>query len=378
MSILTSVMISAYVVVRAQSISYILFVLEIYFIRMLLETNENRYVIYLFIISLLICNIHIAVWPLYFVLYLPYIVEYLITKIRKLYKFLSKKLLICKENNIKKLLFTMLISLGTGVLTPLDFYPYTYFIKTSIGNSQSYILEHGLGFGVSIITVSLILVSFLVALILLKSKEKIRIIDIFMICGLCLMTVLSQRHFALLIILGMISLSSILITYLKKNNFVINMLFDSKLFFYVVVIEVIFISGIKFIYTANKDYVNKEFYPIQAVNYLKDNYDVNNIRIFNEYDFGSYLILNDVPVFIDSRADLYTNEFSGLSYDIFDDFMDINSGNINKLESYNIDVVFIYRDRVLDSQLKNDYDYIKVYQDDYFVIYEYRNSFSSG
>ena len=41
---------------------------------------------------------------------------------------------------------------------------------------------------------------------------------------------------------------------------------------------------------------------------MSENINVDEMRIFNEYNFGSYLLLNDIPVFIDSRADLYTKE----------------------------------------------------------------------
>jgi hypothetical protein len=368
-------MISAYVVVRAQSISYMMFLLEIYFLRRLLDKGKKRYIVYLFLISLVICNIHIAVWPLYFVLYLPYIVEFVISKFKglKIVKLISKKIEIKREVNIKLLILTMFISLFTGVFTPLKGETYTYFIKTSLGNSQSYILEHGLGFGSLTIMVTLIVVFVLMVFLIVKSKKKIRIVDVFMVMGLGFMAILSQRHFALFIILGMINVSGMIVSYLENNSLLINMLFDSRLFRYIVIVEVVMVAGIRFMVMKDLDYIDCKLYPKDAVVYLESNYDVDKIRIFNEYDFGSYLILNDIPVFIDSRADLYTREFSSLSYDIFDDYMDISNGDIDKLESYDIDVVLLYKGRVLDSSLGNDFDYVEVYHDDYFVIYERRN-----
>lgn len=35
------------------------------------------------------------------------------------------------------------------------------------------------------------------------------------------------------------------------------------------------------------------------------------MKLFNEYNYGSYLLYKGVPVFIDSRADLYAPEFNG-------------------------------------------------------------------
>ena len=58
-------------------------------------------------------------------------------------------------------------------------------------------------------------------------------------------------------------------------------------------------------------FVNENSYPIEACNYILENLDVQNIKLFNEYNYGSYLLYRGIPVFIDSRADLYAPEFNG-------------------------------------------------------------------
>mgnify|MGYP003311497687 CR=1 FL=1 len=67
-----------YIAARAQLVTFILFVLTIYFIELFLETKKKRYSIGLVIIPILIANLHLAVFPFYFILYLPYIGEYMI------------------------------------------------------------------------------------------------------------------------------------------------------------------------------------------------------------------------------------------------------------------------------------------------------------
>ena len=62
-----------YVAARAQLITFVLFVLTILFIEKFLESGKKRYAVGLIIIPILIANFHSAVWPFYFVLYLPYI-----------------------------------------------------------------------------------------------------------------------------------------------------------------------------------------------------------------------------------------------------------------------------------------------------------------
>ena len=71
-------LIRGYIAARAQLVTFILFVLTIYFIERFLETKKKRYAVGLIIIPTLIANLHTAVFPFYFILYLPYIAEYII------------------------------------------------------------------------------------------------------------------------------------------------------------------------------------------------------------------------------------------------------------------------------------------------------------
>ena len=71
-------LLKSFIAARAQLVTYILFVLTIYCIEKFLETKKKRYPFFLVNISLLLANLHVAVWPFYFVLYLPYVAEYII------------------------------------------------------------------------------------------------------------------------------------------------------------------------------------------------------------------------------------------------------------------------------------------------------------
>ena len=67
-----------YLAARAQLVTFILFILTVYFIEMFLETKKKRYAVGLIIIPIIIANVHLAVFPFYFILYLPYIAEHII------------------------------------------------------------------------------------------------------------------------------------------------------------------------------------------------------------------------------------------------------------------------------------------------------------
>ena len=71
----------AFIAARAQLFTYILFTLQILFIEKFIETKRKRYGVGLIVIPIVIANVHLAVWPFYFVPFLPYIAEYLIALI---------------------------------------------------------------------------------------------------------------------------------------------------------------------------------------------------------------------------------------------------------------------------------------------------------
>ena len=372
--------ISSFVTARAQLVSFILFAAQIFFIESYLKNGKKKYLAGLLLISLALCNIHVAVWPFYFILYLPYLAEYVISHLLKKIKkeskflaFLNNRFDFEDNKRIKYLFITMLISILTGLITPIGDTPYTYLIKTMMGNSQKYIKEHQmLTWKDSPFTIIIAFETFVLAML---SKIKLR--DLFMVVGLTLMSVISIRHLSLLALLGTICFGRIFMMFLRKYDIDISGKLIPILRKKIVTIIMFLLVG-SFCYfmlanQAGKDFVNKKLYPVDAVKYIKKNIDIKEARIFDEYNFGSYLMLNDIPVFIDSRADLYTKQFSGFDYDIFDDYEYITSNYQRKFEDYKITHVLTYKDKkdnLFYNIIRHDSNYKLLYEDKYFVLYE--------
>ena len=371
--------IAGFATARAQLVSYILFALEIYFIELFLKSGKKKYLGGLVLISLLLCNIHVAVWPFYFILYLPYLAEYVITKIvkriklKKKHKFLNylgRKIVLEDNPNIKYLFITMILSLGTGLITPIGDTPYTYLFKTMAGNSQKYIAEHqGISWASSPFT---IIVAIETVFLAFFSKAKLR--DIFLIMGLIVMNVCSIRHLALLALLGTICFGRIFGMFIE--NFDFNMKPFNKFFKNKIVISVMFIgislfTGLLLYFQKDTDYVIPQLFPVEAVKYIKENVDISEMRVFNDYDFGSYLILEDIPVFIDSRADLYTKQFSGFDYDIFDDYEYMVLNYQKKFGDYKITHVLMYKKyESFYNLLLKDENFELLYEDEDFGFFK--------
>ena len=144
---------------------------------------------------------------------------------------------------------------------------------------------------------------------------------------------------------------------------------------------VMLISIVVFKPKAGQHFINSSAYPVEAADYILENLDVENMRIYNEYNYGSYLLFRGIPVFVDSRADLYAPEFNGTKKedgtyegrDIFSDYINISTIATyyeTKFESYDITHVITVKNSKLNMFLSRDDNYKQLYKDDHFVIYE--------
>ncbi len=416
-------LIKSYIAARAQLVTFILFVLEVFFIEKFIKNRKIGYALGLLSISLLIANLHVAVWPFFFVLFLPYIAEYLvcaivdldlILRLKKLAYIIKKKIFfknvekikiieekiinidnqrekikqkreenrkhpykikIERNKNIKYLILVMLIAALLGLCTPLGKTPYTYLIDTMQGNTTKNINEH---LPLTLIDQKDILGLLIIVIALLMLTDiKIKLRDLFMFGGLVILTLMSRRQISMLILIGMPIYCKLILAFLKKYKCMqdVKQILKEMTGLYGFCITLcIFIIVCTNIYKPKLDdkYVDESSYPVQACDYILENLDISNMRIYNEYNYGSYMLYMGIPVFIDSRADLYTPEFnSGCT--VFDDFLNIsNIGTYyeNKFEEYNITHVICFKNAKLNMFLSRNYEYKELYSDDRFVIYE--------
>lgn len=416
-----------YIAARAQLVTFILFIWELFFIEKFIENRKIGYGIGLILISTLIANLHVATWPFFFVLFLPYIGEYLIAivsdiiiykkckmlvikhkmkkaqkkndieKLKELQiklqeqedknlkikdkrenKNNSYKLVIKRKENVKFLIIIMIICAFTGLLTPLGDTPYTYLYKTMKGNTTQNISEHLPLTLINNTNAMCVLVIFLA--ILIFTKTKIRLSDLFMLSGLCYLMFSTRRQFSIFVLICSVILTKFIVdlinTYTKKGIKEFEEAFRNVL----VVISLTVLIGLMS-YDAVKPklddkFVDSKSYPVEACDYILENIDLSKARFYNEYNYGSYMLFRGIPVFIDSRADLYAPEFSGnKDEDIFTDF--INTSSVSKFyedtfKKYNITHIITGKNSKTNMLITKTHDknYKEIYSDDKFVIYE--------
>lgn len=478
-------MLSGFIAARAQVITFICLILEILFIERYLETGKKRYLIGLIIDPILLANCHAALFPIYFVIFMPYLAEYLIAlfiqrktyrikhiekkiskleqtdncqkeiseisnqKIQKLKKKLEKikeeqkiseekrkekqqntKIIIEKNPKMKWLCLIFIICIFTGLVTPIKDIPYTYMIKSIEGNTMNYISEHQPV--VLIHDLPLLVILTITAFLLFTNKTKITLRDTFMLVGMTILAIISYKQLPIFIISTMCIINKLALMYIqqtKKNketntppeitestdtiaiptnnkftenekNDVIeadtkqpqetkpkippkptlkqklktipNKLLTIKGMIYITLVIIIF-ALLSFRNIVVQDYVDKTNYPIEAAEWIKENLNLEEIRLFNDFNYGSYLLYQDIPVFIDGRADVYDPKFNGKEDDSFLAYMLSTSGQVwyeDVFYNYDITHIITYTASNLNQLIERNENYEMLYQDNNFAIYK--------
>ena len=248
-TILFLLLILGFLTLRAQIISYSIFVLEYYFLNKLIKTDKNKYIVYIFLLAVLLVNTHVAVYPFFIILFLPFLGEYILNKILK------------KENfKIKKLLIALILSLVSGLISPLFLNSYTYLYNTLINSTTNYINEHQPP--ILIKDLRLILLMLTITFMFTTNKFKLEIKEKLLLLGTLLMTLSSIRHEGVLIICTAIIFNKYWGNYLfqKEKNQIEKI--EKKIFtkksLLILSSYILLIFIITYVRTDNKDYINEK------------------------------------------------------------------------------------------------------------------------
>lgn len=331
---------------RPHMISYTLLAFTIYILHDNFNNKNSKKIYFLPVISLLWANFHGGSSNLPYVLCFMFMIVGLFS-----FKFGKVEAKRIDKKQIKKYLICGLLSICAIAINPHGLKMITYpYINMGDKLMLSNIVEWGCpdlnDFG----DIAAFAVLGLVIITMIISNKKIKLIDLITLGAFLFLGFKSVRFVPLL--------------YIAATYAIFNIVEDFKLNLpnkaYIIILSTIVVCfGIltpKLIRNYNKKPISDT-----AINYIKDN---NPKRLFNYYNYGGYLIYNDIKVFIDGRADMYSK------YN-FKDAVDLQDrGYKYLLDGYNFDMLIIPNNIALNIHLLNNNDYMAVFQDDNTVIYE--------
>ena len=403
---------------RGQVLSFSLFLLEYMILENFVERPTFFKSLALFALSFIMANVHSTAWIMMLVLLLPFIGEQIVyafslvginnrllrkykreyqkakdnggskenlekleEKIKHQEEFKVKyveeekdrnhKIIIQSKPNIKYLWVAFVVLVVASLCTPLKLTPILYVLKTSLGNSMHYINEH-----LPVIpanSIEFLVYTIVIVAILGFTNSKLKLYDAFLVLGLYLMAISGRRNVYLLIGLTAGIVVKMIDDFIKINTQKENPK-GEKFLLIVICIASIIGSLYFFIQKIDDTYIDERVYPVKAAKYIKTHSEFENARIYNGYDYGSYLLMEGIPVFIDSRCDLYTPEFNK-EVTVFDDYMEIQYGekSISSLmEKYDLEYALVSTES-FENVYINEEKYTEIYSDQYFVIYKYES-----
>lgn len=334
---------------RPQIFSFCLFLL----LCMLFENKKYISSIPIIIIGV---NLHGGVYPIYLILAAYYLF---------------------KEVNVRKFLSLITVYTLSILINPYTYNIFLYTIKTFMYD-RSYIQEWQpvaiTQYPIMIVTIFLIL--------LLTRHSNMKYKDVLFISVFSVFSLIYVRNMVFLYILALPvaskyfkqSISYYYNTYesslkflkklftVKNTNVKFNLLF-AFIFLFILYTPLI----LKESYQLQKSCESN--YPVEAVQYIKRHKEISNIMA--DYNFGGYLIYNDIPTMVDGRADLFTSAFNKTS--ILDDYyklIELKTNYNEFFQTYGAKYVLILGASQLSYVLNNDSDIKLIYRDKKYNLYK--------
>jgi hypothetical protein len=121
-------------------------------------------------------------------------------------------------------------------------------------------------------------------------------------------------------------------------------------------------------------HTEKEFYdnhlPVGPAEFIINHFDLDNIRLFNDYDMGDYLEFKGIKTFIDSRADVFLKS-NNKKDDILNDYFEVLMGKthyVDFIAKYKFSHFLVVRGSLMDTYLSRDSNMVLLYEDKKFRI----------
>ena len=334
---------------RPHLISFNLLALTIWFLYDSYKNESSKLIYFLPLISIIWANVHGGSSNLCYLLCLVFFIIGLFdfNKSKVFMKRMSKKQL------FKYLIITIICMLCININIhgfKMFIYPYQNMMDKTMLNNIAEWAPTNLNNGGHWIYLSLVIFIFLV---MLFSKKKIDFLD------LCL--------FGISIILGFKSIRFWGYTYIIMSFIVFNYVekrkIDKESNIVLITISVILITTFYLGQNLINKQINNSSLNKEVIKIIKEE---KPKRLFNMYDYGGELIYNDIKVFIDGRADLY----SKYNYKDYLRISNLDGDYLTSLEKYNFDYLLVSNKYPIKTYLDNNSSYSSIYKNKEYTLYK--------
>ncbi len=335
-----------YIIPRPQVITLLVLLITIYILE-----RKDKSIYFVPLLSLIQINFHASMWPMLFIICLPYLVEYIIKK----------------DKRVKLLITIILISILLGFLNPYGIEAMTYSFSSYGVSTINILIDEmkpiSLTGEIAIVQNSILfLFLFLISLIvLILNRMNYSLHIFFLFIGLAIMSFLNLRNTSLFYLL--------FLPFITPKKLLQSINKEMKIICFLPLLLFLFVLFI--VKVINNDYILTDNKMDIIVEYLNKDKTTNKI-LFNHFSDGSYLEYNGYNTYIDGRAEIFLKKNNHKS-DILEEYHNVLTGNINYnkfINKYHFTHLIVYKkNNIYNYLIKNNY-YQPVYQSKEIVVFK--------
>lgn len=409
---------------RPQILSSLIFILEILCLESYLQIRKKKYILLLPLLSLLLINLHAAMWPMLLVFLLPYLAETLIQK-KMPRQFAAEQVL-----DIRIFLIAAGLILLAGFINPYGWEAMTYVFRSYGYEEINNMVQEMKALNMQIYIGKIYFFLFC-GMIVVYARKSLPFRYILLSAGTMYMALTAVRSIFLFLVVGSVPLAfvyrqweglkatddadqkrknmrirsvllvllsfSLILFFIKRHSEIYeNILQLPGICWYMLLaclslallaevlhwkkytikqkakrILVIFIAGslagllLSLMGSKSKEFQEKP--PIDdAVAYLLQYNDPQDISLWTDYYSGAIAEFNGIKCYIDPRADVFL-EKNNEQKDIFHEYVELEKGKIHYkefIDRYHFTHYLTVDSDILYTYLADDPDYQIVYEDD--------------
>lgn len=365
LTFLIGISVSLFMVTRPMIFTALIIVLELYLMESHIASGKLRYLAGLPLLSLLQINLHAAMWPMLFVILLPYIID----------SFRIRLPFVSGQGYARKpLLICIAIMLLLGLVNPYGLDAVTYLSRSygysEISNGVLEMLPADINDSVGKLIFGEMLL--IIAIYSLYKKGRSRIRFILLSLGTAYMALSSVRNYMFFIICGVFPLAY----YLKEVRLPHAALGKPagsarlrKVLISLIAILVIAASGLVFHNSARAEDTPE---VAAAINYILENESKDTIVLYTGYGEGGYAEFMGLRPYIDPRAEVFVDKNNKKS-NIMKEFYDLQSGALyyrDVLDKYGFTDLVVSKTDILSVYLPHDPGYNIVFEDEKYYVFK--------
>ena len=351
---------------RPYIFSTFFFALEVFLLESYRLSNKIKYILFLPLFSVLLINLQAAMWPMLFVLLIPYVIESFKFKIGP---FVS-------PGAEKKVLFSVIAAMiAVGFINPYGLEAMTYLARTY---GIATINEHIREMQPADITIFLGQLTFagILAVILIFTKHgngKKRLRYTLLAIGTAYLALSAIRSLPLFAICAFFPMAAYLKDFepkIKQEPATKKTLQLRKI---LIVLIVITVTGLLVITNDSYKVKNRDIALLKnTIDYIIKNEDVSKVTLFTEYKTGGMAEFKGIPGYMDARAEVFVKK-ENRKADVLDEYFNMQSGAVyykDVLNKYHFTHILLTKDGILNVYLPHDSDYKLVYSNENYNLYE--------